>query len=175
MHYRCVGNGKRSHHPTVDHDVIGLYIQSIQRTPHGEDARLVDVDAIDLMYRGSPEGERDGTLADLGGEADALNVRQSLGVIHSGDGTDVGWHYHGAGNDRTGDRTSTYFVNACEQWTLLAAQVALNGRPALPLRHMPAPDWFCIGIWSFGGRLGSARFDLFLHAVLRPVERQNER
>ena len=175
VHDGRVRDGKRAHGAPVDHDAIRPDLEAVQRAPHGKNARLIDVDAIDLAHRGGAKRERDRALADLDGEADALIGRQSLGVVHSGDGARFGGHYHGAGDDGSRDRASAYFVDTGEERALLDAQVALDGRPALPPRSVPAAGLLSIGIWSFVGRLGSARFDLVTHAVLRWVSEESAR
>src|SRR5712671_2192672 len=171
VNYRGVGNRKRAHHLTIYHDVVRPHTQAAERSLHREHARLVDVDAIDLVHRGGAEGEGNGTFANLDGEPDALLVGQSFGVVNTGDGAGIRWHYHRAGDDRASDWTSSYLVDAREKGTFLRAQVALDGSPTLPPRHVPAAGLFRIWSWSFGGRLGGARFDLVLHACSTLWER----
>src|ERR1700680_3486338 len=168
---RGVRNRKRAHHLTIYHNVIRPYAQAAERSLHREHARLVDVDAVYLTHRGGAEGEGDCTLSYLDGEAEALLVRQPLRVVHTSDSAGIGRHYDRASQHRASDRTSADLIDTSEHRTFLGSEVPLDGGPALPPRHVPAAGLFRIRVWSFGGRLGGARFDLVLHACSTLWER----
>jgi hypothetical protein len=168
---RGVRDRKRAHHFAIYHDVIRSYAEAAERSLHSEHARLVDVDLIDLSHRSCAERKGNRPLPNLDGESDALLVGQSLGIVYTGDSAGIRWHYHRAGHDRPSDRTSSYLVYAGKQRTLLGSKVPLDGGPAFPPRHVPAAGLFRIRVWSFGGRLGGARFDLVLHACSTLWER----
>src|SRR6266568_635904 len=167
VYYRGVRNWKRAHRSPVDYDVVGRHLQATQCALHCEHARLVDVDSIYLPHRSGSKRKCNRALANLCREPYALIMGQPLGVIHSRYRTSLSWHYHCAGDNRSRDWASAYFVDSGQERTFFSAEVALNGCPTCPAKLATLLVRSRTGrVW---GRVGSSLFDLVLHGALRSL------
>jgi hypothetical protein len=131
VHYRRVWNRQCAHGLAIDDDVIGPHLQAAECTPHREDARLIDVESLDLMNGSCAECAGQSAFANASDELVALFRSERFGVIHSADRAHVRRHDHRASNHWSGDRAAPDFIDAGEEWPALSADVAFDVCPPL--------------------------------------------
>jgi len=150
-----VHNGKRAHGLAVDQDVIRHKPKTAESASHREHARLIDVETLDLAYRGCAECPVERTLTNFHRESYALVSGELLGVVNARNGAHVRWHDDGACDDRPGEWTATDFVDAGDERAMQRTDLLLDRRPSLSamMRALPLR-------WSYIGRavFGSACF-----------------
>ena len=98
----------------VDEHARRLHRQGLDRTAHGIERGMQDVEAVDVLDAGGGDGKTQRLVADLGGQALALARRELLGVAQADDGA-IGRKDDGSGKDRAGQRPATGFVDAGDQ------------------------------------------------------------
>ena len=125
--------------------MIRLYLKSAQRAAHSENARLIDVESLDLSHRCSAKRPRECALLDSADELLSFLRSESLGIIYTANRAHVGGHDDSACDDGSGDGTSTDFIDACQERAPLSAKIFLDVRPAFQsIRGATFRGWpFC--------------------------------
>jgi hypothetical protein len=87
--------------------------QCFDCAPHRQQARMIDVDGVDLLDRRDTEADTGRFRPNLFGQLFARFGVEPLRVV---DTVDLGLRrkHDGGGHDRTGERSHTHFVDACD-------------------------------------------------------------
>ena len=107
------GDIQRRQTVAVDHGVIRLDGQPLDRALHRVHGRLQDIVALDLFDRSESDGAGNSLFNDNVKERVALLLGQLLTIVHALDDTALGQD-NGGGAHRTRQRSSARFINAAD-------------------------------------------------------------
>ena len=96
---------------TIDNNVLGAYLQPVQRAVHGQDRGVEDIDLINLLGRHDAECPRHRIALDILAQGIALLLGQLLRVIEQGMRV-VSWEYHRRRIHITRQATTTRLIAA---------------------------------------------------------------
>src|SRR2546426_2629350 len=119
----------------VEQYLVGRDRKRFHRAPHGEEARLKDIQAVDFFHARPSDGPGQRSILDEDREPFALARAQNLGIGDPGGRAPSRLEHHCGGANRSGERPAASFVDAADQADCSHGRSASVARAAVSLRR----------------------------------------